>query len=265
MKPLYLLIAVLNTGVLAATAQDTLYYDISWHLTVAQKASYYRTRTRTPPGCTVVDHWLNGKVQMTGAYADDSFHVRTGEFVWYDSTGNPTHRCVYKEDKLNGPETYYYPNGQIRMTGTEANDKFEGDWIGYYPSGKVSAKATFHNDEQRKAIFYNEDGSRNTQVKTFMAESEYPGGDPRWLYFLNKNLHYPDSAINHEIQGTVVIGFKVSKEGKASDFTVVQSVDKYLDAEALRVLKLSRGWQPAIYGGIYSDSYKRQPIIFKLE
>jgi len=63
----------------------------------------------------------------------------------------------------------------------------------------------------------------------------------------------------------VVISFKVSKEGVASGFVLDQSADPYLDAEALRVLKLSTTWEPAIFGGIYCDSYKKQPIVFKFE
>jgi len=41
-------------------------------------------------------------------------------------------------------------------------------------------------------------------------------------------------------QGTVMVQFKVSKEGKISEVRVVESADRSLDAEALRVMK----WMP---------------------
>lgn len=201
---------------------------------------------------------------MTGLYADDSFKIRLGTFTWYDSTGAPDHRCSFVNNKENGVETRYYPNGTVRTTGNMRDDKVDGEWIGYYPSGKVSAKATYKAGEQLNGQFFNEDGTRNKTTKKFFAESEFPGGIPYWLRFLNKTLRYPDSAIDRQIEGTVVIAFKVASDGKASDFRVVQSVDKFLDAEALRVLRLSEQWEPAIVGGIYTDSYKMQPIIFKL-
>ena len=42
-------------------------------------------------------------------------------------------------------------------------------------------------------------------------ESEFPGGAAAWLRYLNKNLRYPDDAVNNEIQGTVVVQFIVDK------------------------------------------------------
>lgn len=248
----------------AHPTQDTLYYDGIWHPSTGAKASYYRTWTKTPEDWQVTDHFLNGRPQMTGLYADDSFKIRVGTFTWYDSTGAPEHSETFVNNKENGLETYYYPNGQIRMTGKMKDDDEVGDWVGYYPSGKVSAKVTYKAGKQTRAHFYNEDGTPNTVMKEFYAESEFPGGVAYWLRFLNKTLRYPDSAVDREIQGTVVIGFKISADGKASDFRIVQSVDKFLDAEAMRVMQLSEQWSPAVIGGIYAESYKLQPIIFKL-
>ena len=47
-------------------------------------------------------------------------------------------------------------------------------------------------------------------------ESEYPGGQPAWLRYLNKNFRYPEDATNNEIQGTVIVQFIVDKEGFAT-------------------------------------------------
>ncbi len=265
MKPLYFLAILLGTSALTAAAQDTTYFDLFWHPSDIQHARYFRTSTKTSAGRQVVDHWLDGKVQMTGGYADDSMKVQVGEFVFYDTAGAVEHRCVFVDGKENGPETFYYPNGQIRMTGSMKDGKFDRGWTGFYSSGKLAGKANYKAGEQTRGVFYNEDGSPNGMVTKFYTESEYPGGIPRWTYFLNKHLFYPDSAIKYNIEGTVIITFKVSKDGEASDFTVDQSVDPYLDAEALRVMKLSVKWEPAVYGGVFCDSYKRQPIVFKLE
>ncbi len=98
-----------------------------------------------------------------------------------------------------------------------------------------------------------------------MREAEYPGGANQWLRFLNKKLQYPDSAVVYEIQGTVIVDFLVSKEGKAGHFRVGVSANKYLDEEALRVMNEMPLWIPAISGGIPTESYKRQPIIFSLQ
>ena len=95
-------------------------------------------------------------------------------------------------------------------------------------------------------------------------ESLYPGGPGAWLRYLNKNLHYPDDAINNEIQGTVVVQFIVDKDGNVSDVTAISGPESGgLREEAVRVIKKSGKWTPAVQNGRQVKSYKKQPIIFK--
>jgi periplasmic protein TonB len=97
-------------------------------------------------------------------------------------------------------------------------------------------------------------------------ESDFPGGAGAWLRYLNKNLRYPDDAVNNEIQGTVVVQFIVDKEGNVSDVHAQSGPEQGgLREEAERVIKKSGKWTPAIQNGRQVKSYKRQPIVFKLE
>jgi periplasmic protein TonB len=95
-------------------------------------------------------------------------------------------------------------------------------------------------------------------------ESAYPGGEGAWARYLNKNLHYPDDAVNNEIQGDVVVQFIVDKEGNVSEVEAVSGPDQLRD-EAVRVIKRSGKWTPAIQNGRQVKSYKKQPIKFRLE
>ncbi len=97
-------------------------------------------------------------------------------------------------------------------------------------------------------------------------ESEFPGGAAAWLRYLNKNLRYPDDAVNNEIQGTVIVQFIVDKEGNVSDVQAISGPDNGgLREEAVRVIKKSGRWTPAVQNGRQVKSYKKQPIVFKLE
>jgi len=261
--PLHLILFFSILG-LSAKAQDTVYYNSRWGTTDAAHAFYYRTKVKSDAGWQVADHFLSGKVQMTGNYADDSFHVQNGEFTWYDNKGIINHRCYFINGKLEGADTLYYPNGRKKVTGQNKDGDKDGQWTGYYLNGKIAGKTTFERGKETSSTFYNEDGSINKELKVFMKEANYPGGPAQFLRFLNKSLKYPDVAVKGNIQGTVVVGFKISREGVPSEFKVIQSVDKSLDEEALRVLKLMKDWEPAIMGGIYSDSYVNQPIVFHL-
>jgi len=95
-------------------------------------------------------------------------------------------------------------------------------------------------------------------------ESEYPGGASAWQRYLNKNLRYPQDAIDNEIQGTVVVQFIVDKAGVVSDVEAISGPNE-LRAEAVRVIKKSGTWTPAVQNGRQVKSYKKQPITFRLE
>lgn len=95
-------------------------------------------------------------------------------------------------------------------------------------------------------------------------ESEYPGGTSAWQRYLNKSLRYPQDAIDNEIQGTVVVQFIVDKEGMVSDVEAISGPNE-LREEAVRVIKKSGKWTPAVQNGRQVKSYKKQPITFRLE
>lgn len=96
-------------------------------------------------------------------------------------------------------------------------------------------------------------------------ESKYPGGPSAWARYLNRNLRYPDRAVEDGIQGTVVIQFIVDREGNVSDVTALNDPGGGLAEEAIRIIKRSGKWEPAIQNGRQVKSYKKQPITFRLE
>ena len=95
-------------------------------------------------------------------------------------------------------------------------------------------------------------------------ESEYPGGASAWQRYLNKNLRYPQDAIDNDIQGTVVVQFIVDKGGVVSEVEAISGPQELRD-EAVRVIRKSGQWTPAVQNGRQVKSYKKQPIVFRLE
>jgi protein TonB len=97
-------------------------------------------------------------------------------------------------------------------------------------------------------------------------ESDYPGGASAWQRYLNKNFKYPQEAQDNGVQGIVVVQFIVDKEGNVSDVEALSGpTDGGLREEAVRVIKKSGKWTPAVQNGRQVKSYKKQPIVFKLE
>lgn len=84
---------------------------------------------------------------------------------------------------------------------------------------------------------------RAERMPTFM------GGDlmtfRNWVF---ERLRYPQTALETEIQGRVIMQFVIEKDGTLSNITILQSPDKLLSEEAVRVVSQSPQWSPAFMG-----------------
>ena len=96
-------------------------------------------------------------------------------------------------------------------------------------------------------------------------EADYSGGANAWVNYLNKNLKYPQEAINKEMQGTVLARFIVNLDGTLSDLKIIKSPGKILSEETIRVIRNSGNWIPATNKGQRVKAYKIQPVVYKLE
>ena len=93
----------------------------------------------------------------------------------------------------------------------------------------------------------------------------YLGGDKARLKFLAKKIKYPKEVKKNKIEGDVVIGFVVEKDGSLTDFSIVRSVHPLLDNEALRVVKLMPNWIPGKQRGVAVRVQYQVPISFTLD
>ncbi len=76
---------------------------------------------------------------------------------------------------------------------------------------------------------------------------EFPGGEKALYQFLDHHLRYPFACVESGIQGRVVVGFVVGRDGGVTDAVVIRGVHPLLDKEALRVISMMPLWRPAMY------------------
>ena len=95
-------------------------------------------------------------------------------------------------------------------------------------------------------------------------ESQYPGGMDAWQRYLNKNLHYPEAAIGVGLEGDVIVQFVVDNDGNVSNVEAVSGPNELRD-EAVRVIRKSGQWTPALQNGHHVRSIKKQPVKFRLD
>lgn len=93
---------------------------------------------------------------------------------------------------------------------------------------------------------------------------KYENGEAALMRSINNNLRYP--SICGEIQGTVVVRFEVTPMGEIGEVEVVRSLERNLDEEAIRAVKMIDGYfQPAINAkGKPVSCWYFLPVTFKL-
>lgn len=93
----------------------------------------------------------------------------------------------------------------------------------------------------------------------------YPGGEGALLGYLRDNIHYPTVAAENGMQGRVVVGFVVERDGSITDVKILRGVDPSLDREAMRVVKSMPRWNPGKQNGSAVRVKYQVPVSFRLQ
>jgi TonB family protein len=92
----------------------------------------------------------------------------------------------------------------------------------------------------------------------------YPGGEVGLLSFFKNNTKYPEKAKAEKIEGNVIIRFIVSTDGNSEGISVLKGVHPLLDAEAIRVVSLLKGWKPGMHDGKPVNTWYMVPVNFAI-
>ena len=82
--------------------------------------------------------------------------------------------------------------------------------------------------------------------------------------WVNARLKYPKDAKAAGVEGTVVLQFVIGTNGGVQEIEVMEGVFPSLDAEAVRVVRNSPKWKPAIKDGKPVRFTYRFPVIFAI-
>lgn len=93
----------------------------------------------------------------------------------------------------------------------------------------------------------------------------YPGGDAALMGYLRDNIKYPTIAAENGVQGRVVVGFVVERDGSITDVKILRGVDPSLDREAMRVVKSMPRWNPGKQNGSAVRVKYQVPVSFRLQ
>lgn len=96
-------------------------------------------------------------------------------------------------------------------------------------------------------------------------QPSFPGGTAALMQYLSSNIKYPVVAQENGVQGRVVVGFIVDKDGSITNVNVLRGVDPSLDREAERVVKSMPKWVPGKQNGQAVKVKFNVPVTFKLQ
>lgn len=107
-------------------------------------------------------------------------------------------------------------------------------------------------------------GEDTGPVSGFDVYPRFPGGDDARLYYLRKNIRYPEEALKKQIQGVVMVVFIVEPDGSLSKVDVLQRLGGGCDEEAIRVARTMPRWDPGKRNGKPVRVMVRMPIVFRI-
>lgn len=91
------------------------------------------------------------------------------------------------------------------------------------------------------------------------------GGLSSFHAWLQKNVTYPQDAIEARLSGKITLFFSVNSKGQVCDVKIIKGIHPALDEEALRIILSSPAWKPAKYNGRPVKQNFTVPLIFRIE
>ncbi|MDR1757023.1 MAG: energy transducer TonB [Culturomica sp.] len=82
--------------------------------------------------------------------------------------------------------------------------------------------------------------------------------------YIFRRMYYPPAAKEQEIEGTVVVGFRITESGIVDRIRVVRHVHPLLDSAAIRLIRDMPEWRPVYVRGEPTAFEYEVPVIFEL-
>ncbi len=224
--------------------------------------------------------WSDAKDIKEASYFMHMLKENDTSFVcrYYNVTGPMLKLETYKDRELTVPMgtfSWYSEKGWLDSTGLVYNGRKDGNWYYMkndgaeivlqeeYYRGRLKQRADYRNRrityaDGRVESLDKEEDEEGKIYTVVQVEASFPGGLTGWRTYLEKNLDTPERFINM-VKGngkaTVVVNFKVNKQGEVSDVQLQKTAEWSIDMEAMRVIRKSPKWTPA--------TQNDEPVIYR--
>lgn len=248
----------------SVAGQDTTYFDKSWQRTIKDSAIYYRLITIDSTGYRFDDHYLNGKLQMTGYSLSKDSLFKNGLFRYYNEDGIMVLGGNYTKDIRTGRWSFFYPDGHLYYVYNYSyGGLLDGEAKYYFKNGKVKRSETYSMGVLKHGKCFSISG-QDTAWFPFWKPAEFRGGEKKRIRYLNKNIKYPEYVKNLGIEGRMIVTFIVEADGSINEVEVTKGVFWLLDYDVLTVISKMPPWLPGQNDGTPVRMQLNMPISFWL-
>jgi TonB family protein len=214
---------------------ETKFFDENWR---EASPANFQTKREIFKECDTLyiikDYYKGIYLEMTGSLSHLNPDIENGLFIFYDEKGNILQEIEYSNGE---PMNCYSWKGKKRVLDVDYSFSLK-----YYQKDEVE--------------------STDENPKYFIIEDMpvFQNGPPEnFKLYIQKNLKYPRLALKYKNSGTVKLTFVVSEDGSLTNVEVIESINKTLDKEAVRVVRNSPKWRPGqSQGKKYRVRFKTQ-------
>ena len=118
--------------------------------------AHYPTKTmeiemkRGKKNGNMIKRYFDGTIEMTAFYKND---LLEGKETYYYKNGQPSMETYYTKGLKNGPVTSWYYDGVVKESGAFVNDLFDGKWENYDERGLLIGEGTFDKGTGKRTIY----------------------------------------------------------------------------------------------------------------
>lgn len=209
--------------------------------------------------------WMNFH---NNAFMKDSIVYSDGKQIgkslsWYPN-GFPSDSIVLNENR-SGIHVSWFDNGVPATVGRYTEEmKKHGKWKYFHKNGNISSIELFDKSKLVYKQYFNEYGELLTDTTCTDRKAQFEGGDVAWSKYLSEQIYFPSEykIINADM-AKVIVSFCINEEGEMENVFASTPFEKVFDSIAVKAIKKSPKWIPAISHNRRVKSTFSQVVNFK--
>lgn len=210
-----------------------------------------------------VSYHSNGMMSDSGYYQNDK---PLGNYYRWHRNGFPADSLAWINDSTQ-VQYSWFDDGAPSAGGFVQKNELHGRWKYYHHNGQVSGELLYEKGKVVEEKYYQEDGTPLADPKKAFGDAHFKnGGNKGWVKYMEKSVYWPQGVVltNTEFV-TIGISYTINEEGKPVDVEVYTPFNSLFDDIAVKIIRNSPAWVPAVLYNRKVKQHFRQPVTFVQE